>query len=83
MSIAPDRRAKISKLHMLKAQQRLDDDAYRAKLELATGNRSAADCTDAQLDKALAAFHVKQNQNNSYTGKAKAPFHIGGSAGRT
>lgn len=64
----------IAKLHVLKRDNRLDDDAYRAKLELATGHRSAADCTDAELERALAAFHVKQKQNNSYTGKAKALF---------
>lgn len=64
----------IAKLHVLKRDNRLDDDAYRAKLELATGHRSAADCTDAELEKALSAFHVKQKRNNSYTGKAKALF---------
>lgn len=64
----------IAKLHVLKAQAGMDDDTYRGKLELATGQRSASDCSDAQLQAALAMFHTKQNQNNSYTRKAKALF---------
>lgn len=62
----------IAKLHVLKKQAGLDDDTYRAKLEQVTGKRSAGDLTDAELEKAIGVFHVKQNANKSYTRKAKA-----------
>lgn len=72
MTAAPNRNRLIAKLHTLKKVEGLDDDTYRAKLEVVTGKRSAADCTDAELEKAIGMFHVKQNGNKTYTRKAKA-----------
>lgn len=78
------RNAKLGVLHMLKLKQGLSDDLYRDKLEQITGQRSAADCSDAQLDQAIAAFHVKQNGNKPYTAHAKALwialYNLGGMA---
>lgn len=66
------RNRKLAALHTLKRQMALTDDLYRDKLEGITGQRSAKDCTDAQLNKALAMFHGKQKPNNPYTAKLKA-----------
>lgn len=72
---AGDRRtAAIRKLHTIVRQHGIDKDTYRDRLFLATGQRSAADCTDEELQKALAAFHVKQSANSPYAAKIKALF---------
>lgn len=63
---------KLKALHVKKRNLGMDDDTYRAKLELITGKRSAKDCSDDELDRALATFHVKQNANTTYTAKVKA-----------
>jgi hypothetical protein len=60
------------KLHALARNAGLDDDAYRDKLEAATGKRSAKDLTDAELDRALEMFHVKHSATHPHTAKAKA-----------
>lgn len=46
----------ISRLHILKKEQGLDDDLYRDKLEAVTGKRSAADLDDAELETAVRRF---------------------------
>jgi phage gp16-like protein len=81
MPVTSIRKAKLGTLHALKRDTGLDDDAYRGKLELVTGHRSARDCTDAELDRAIAAFnpapgmfHTKQSANNAYTRKALALY---------
>jgi len=67
------RNLKLRKLHVLARDQGLSEDEYRDRLERITGKRSAKDCDDAELDKVLASFHVKQ-ANNAHTAKAKALF---------
>lgn len=53
---SPQRRALISQLHVARKRLAMEEDDYRAALERVTGNRSAADCSDAQLRAALADF---------------------------
>lgn len=50
----PQRRVMIAKLHLAKKQLAMADDDYRDLLARATGARSAADCSRAQLEAALA-----------------------------
>jgi phage gp16-like protein len=50
------RRAMLAKVHLAKKELRLQDDDYRAVLERVTGHASAGDCTEAELDRALAEF---------------------------
>ncbi|MGA7673524.1 MAG: phage protein GemA/Gp16 family protein [Rhizomicrobium sp.] len=66
------RNLKLGKLHKLAKEAGLGEDAYRDKLELVTGARSARDLSDADLDKAISSFHVKQNVNHPHTSKVKA-----------
>jgi len=66
------RAVKIGRLHQIKAQQGLSDDTYRAKLELITGKRSAADLDDAELDEAIKKFHVKPSAAHPHTRMARA-----------
>lgn len=47
------RRAMLAKLHLARKQLALSEDSYRDILRRVTGKESAADLTDAQLDKAL------------------------------
>ena len=54
-----DRNAMLAKIHIAKKELGLDDDTYRDILERITGQRSAAKCTDAQLDAVLADFKKK------------------------
>lgn len=63
---------KIKALHVKKNAAGMDDETYRAKLEVMTGKRSAKDLSDDELDRVLASFHVKQKANYSYTSKVKA-----------
>jgi hypothetical protein len=64
------------KLHALARNAGLDDDAYRDKLEAATGKRSAKDLTDAELDRALEMFHVKHSGAlNQRSGSASKTTH--------
>lgn len=81
MTLSLARKAKLGTLHALKRGAALDDDTYRDKLHAVTGQRSAKDCSDAQLDKAIAAFqpkasvfHGNQNANNAYTRKLVALY---------
>ena len=46
----------IARLHALKREQGLDDELYRDKLEQLTGKRSAADLSDAELQRAVGRF---------------------------
>jgi phage gp16-like protein len=50
----PQRRVMIAKLHLAKKQLNMAEDDYRDLLARATGERSAADCSRAQLEAALA-----------------------------
>lgn len=52
----PRRRALLAKVHIAPKQLRMDDDSYRAVLLRETGQISAGACTDAQLEKLIAAF---------------------------
>jgi phage gp16-like protein len=56
MSITPERRARIAKIHIAKKELAMMDESYRAMLARVTGHASSADCTDAQLDAVLAEF---------------------------
>lgn len=51
------RRADLAKIHIAKKQLCMDDDTYRDALFNAVGKRSASDCSDRQLKKALAHFY--------------------------
>ncbi len=50
------RRSMIGKVKLAQKALGLDEDTYRAMLDRETGNRSAADCTEAQLVKMLEAL---------------------------
>jgi phage gp16-like protein len=56
MSIVPDRRARIAKIHIAKKELALEDDSYRAMLMRVTGKSSSTHCDIAQLDAVLAEF---------------------------
>ncbi len=49
-------RALLAKIHIARKDLALEEDCYRALLIRVTGFRSAADCTDGQLDAVLAEF---------------------------
>ncbi len=51
-----DRRNLIAKVHIAKAQLRLDDDVYREALSRVTGKTSAKDMNIAELEAVLKAF---------------------------
>lgn len=71
-AVRSPRAVKIGRLHQLKAQMGLTDDTYRAKLELITGKRSAADLTEPELDAAIERFHVKPSAAHPHTRMARA-----------
>ena len=50
------RRSMLAKVHMAKKQLRMTDDDYRAVLLRVTSRMSAADCTQAELDRAVKEF---------------------------
>lgn len=50
------RRGLLAKVHMAAKDLALADDSYRDLLERQTGTRSAADCSDAELETVLAVF---------------------------
>jgi phage gp16-like protein len=50
------RTALLAKMHIARKDLALEEDSYRALLSRVTGCASAADCTDAQLETALAEF---------------------------
>src|SRR4051812_32048807 len=54
------RKVRLGVLHQAKARLRISDDDYRARLWREFGVKSAAHLSDAQLDRAIALFHVKQ-----------------------
>lgn len=54
-----DRRALIAKLHVAKRDLGLDEELYRDALEAATGKRSAADMSEAELAAALEHFRAR------------------------
>lgn len=54
--VSPFRRAMLAKVHLAAKELGLDEDARRDVLERVTGQRSAGDCSDAQLDQVLAHF---------------------------
>lgn len=56
MSVQPDRRAMLAKIHIAKKQLALEDDSYRAMLMRVTGEASSATCTPAQLEAMLGEF---------------------------
>lgn len=49
----PRRRARLAKVHLAKKELAMDDDSYRGLLERVSGRRSAAEISDAGLDKIL------------------------------
>lgn len=53
MSVQPDRRARLAKVHIAKKQLELEDESYRALLQRITGQVSSSTCTDPQLDAVL------------------------------
>ncbi|MEO7691265.1 MAG: regulatory protein GemA [Sphingomonas sp.] len=61
------RRSLIGKVHVAKKALGLDDDLYRGVLFDVAGQRSAADCTDAQLIKL-----VKHFESRGFSAKAKS-----------
>ncbi len=52
----PRRRALLAKVHIAPKQLRMDDDSYRAVLLRETGQISASQCTEAQLETLVKAF---------------------------
>jgi hypothetical protein len=56
MTVQPERRGRIAKIHIAKKMLALEDDSYRALLVRVAGKDSSALCTDAQLDLVLAEF---------------------------
>ncbi|MEQ1696454.1 MAG: regulatory protein GemA [Hyphomicrobiaceae bacterium] len=75
--IRPDPRKRlISKIHVLKAQAKLDDDTYRDMLELTTGQRSAARLSFADLEKVVTrlgeATQVSPSMVGPYAPKLRA-----------
>jgi phage gp16-like protein len=63
----PRRRALIGKVHVAKTQLGLDDDLYRGILFDVAGERSAADCTEAQL-----IALVKHFESRGFSAKARS-----------
>lgn len=64
-----NRQPMLAKIHIAQKELALDVDAYRSVLMSAVGKASAADCSDAELDRVLAAF--KKLGWQSKTGVAK------------
>jgi len=56
--ISPARRGLLAKIHMAAKDLALAEVSYRDLLERETGKRSAADCSEDQLDKAIKAFEA-------------------------
>jgi len=56
MSVQPDRRGQLAKVHIAKKQLGLEDGDYRAILLRVTGKNSSADCNFGQLEAVLAEF---------------------------
>jgi phage gp16-like protein len=67
------RRALLGRWHLLAKEKGLDEDSRRDRLERATGNRSAADCTDAELRAAIAEL-------SGLRGPARPPRKLADSA---
>ncbi len=55
---ATRRRAMTAKIHVAKKQLQLDEDDYRQILLEETGRSSSADCTEAELERALRRFEA-------------------------
>ena len=53
---AAGRKGMLSKIHIAKKELKLTRDSYEDLLERITGRRSAADCSNAQLDNVLTEF---------------------------
>jgi phage gp16-like protein len=56
---ATRRRAMLAKVHLAKKQLQLAEDDYRQILLDETGRRSAGDCTEAELERALKRFEAQ------------------------
>jgi phage gp16-like protein len=69
--VSSDRRAMLAKVHLAAKELGLDEDTRRDVLERVTGQRSSADCTDAQLDELLREFRRMGWQPRP--GRAAAP----------
>lgn len=69
-----DRNSKLRRLHMLARQNGMNEDDYRDRLAQVTGKRSAKELTDAELDRAVEMFHVKQSAAHPHGRKVKALF---------
>ena len=54
--VSSARRAMLAKIHLAAKELRLPEETRRDIIERETGHRSAADCTDAQLDQLVAVF---------------------------
>lgn len=55
-SANPHRRSMIAKIHVQKKELALDEDDYRQILLEETGRSSAADCTEAEMERVLRRF---------------------------
>lgn len=58
-AVSPARRGMIAKVHLGAKELGLQEDARRDLMQRVTGKRSAADCTDAELDAILADYKAK------------------------
>ncbi|MFQ5774015.1 MAG: phage protein GemA/Gp16 family protein [Kiloniellaceae bacterium] len=56
MSVSPERRAMLAKVHLAKKDLALDEASYRARLKRVTGKESAKHCTEAELHEVLREF---------------------------
>jgi phage gp16-like protein len=55
---ASHRRAMLAKIHLAKKSLQLDEDDYRNILMQETGRGSAADCTEAELERVIGRFQA-------------------------
>jgi hypothetical protein len=56
MTVQPERRGRLAKIHIAVKALAMVDDSYRALLMRVTGKSSSKDCTDEQLDAVIAEF---------------------------
>ncbi|MEZ5709700.1 MAG: regulatory protein GemA [Blastomonas sp.] len=70
------RRAMLAKVHIAKLELGLCDDDYQAVLLREAGQLSAADCSDAELDRVLKAFVRAGFRPQAKGGKARADHPV-------
>jgi len=69
------RRSMLAKVHVAKKELNLSDDDYEAILLDVTGNASAGNCTDAELDRVIKRFESKGFRPKAKASGAKPASH--------